>query len=215
MRKTRKIQLIKAAEVLFAEQGFHKTQIQDIAREAGVGIGTFYRYFADKEKLLEELFLDLVKKIQHRMSEEIYGLEKQTPIEQFSNVRRAFRVVIAGLVAEPALATTFFRDGLGVSVEMDGLIHRFKAGIIEDLKSAMKRAESIGLLKIERKDILIQALMGQVLAVTQEIVLHNSYDVEEAVDVCTRFTLGGLLSFASDDSYESLMPVFRLLLRPV
>src|SRR5580698_8486748 len=38
----------KAARKLFVERGYHATRPQDIAREAGLGHGTFYLHFPDK-----------------------------------------------------------------------------------------------------------------------------------------------------------------------
>lgn len=40
--------LKKAARRLFVERGYHATRPQDIAREAGLGHGTFYLHFPDK-----------------------------------------------------------------------------------------------------------------------------------------------------------------------
>lgn len=40
--------LKKAARQLFVERGYHATRPQDIAREAGLGHGTFYLHFPDK-----------------------------------------------------------------------------------------------------------------------------------------------------------------------
>ncbi|MDE3114757.1 MAG: TetR/AcrR family transcriptional regulator [Pseudomonadota bacterium] len=41
--------LRKAARKLFVERGYHATRPQDIAREAGLGHGTFYLHFPDKK----------------------------------------------------------------------------------------------------------------------------------------------------------------------
>ncbi len=38
----------KASRKLFVERGYHATRPQDIAREAGLGHGTFYLYYEDK-----------------------------------------------------------------------------------------------------------------------------------------------------------------------
>lgn len=45
--------LIAAARRLFAASGFDATTIADIAEAADLGFGTFYRYFDDKEAVLE------------------------------------------------------------------------------------------------------------------------------------------------------------------
>ena len=41
--------LLKAARSLFVSRGYHLTRPQDIARHAGLGHGTFYLYFANKQ----------------------------------------------------------------------------------------------------------------------------------------------------------------------
>jgi AcrR family transcriptional regulator len=46
--------IIGAARRIVAEQGV-EAQIQDVAREAGVGIGTVYRHFPNKDALMAEL----------------------------------------------------------------------------------------------------------------------------------------------------------------
>ncbi|MHB1397849.1 MAG: TetR/AcrR family transcriptional regulator [Trichloromonadaceae bacterium] len=46
--------IIRAAMELIAEQGFHGTPTSQIAQKAGTGVGTIYRYFKDKDELIEE-----------------------------------------------------------------------------------------------------------------------------------------------------------------
>src|SRR5690349_7732936 len=47
--------LLVAATELFAERGVDVT-LDDVARHAGVGVGTAYRRFANKEELIDALF---------------------------------------------------------------------------------------------------------------------------------------------------------------
>jgi AcrR family transcriptional regulator len=49
--------IIEAARELFAEHGFD-AQVDQIARRAGVGVGTVYRHFPNKEDLLQALIDD-------------------------------------------------------------------------------------------------------------------------------------------------------------
>ena len=46
----------QAAMELIAENGFHGSPTSMIAARACVGTGTIYRYFADKDKLIWEVF---------------------------------------------------------------------------------------------------------------------------------------------------------------
>lgn len=51
--------LLEAALELFAENGFHGAPTSLIAERAGVGVGTIYRYFKDKDELIGELHKQL------------------------------------------------------------------------------------------------------------------------------------------------------------
>ncbi len=50
--------ILDAAEEELAASGFHATRVQDVAKRAGVAVGTFYNYFETKEDVLVAL-LDL------------------------------------------------------------------------------------------------------------------------------------------------------------
>src|SRR5262245_33198928 len=52
----KKVQIMEAAEQLFAEKGFDGTPVRDIADKAGVNLAMISYYFGSKEKLLESLF---------------------------------------------------------------------------------------------------------------------------------------------------------------
>ena len=50
--------IMEAGLKIFSQKGFHKTKIEEIAQEAGIGKGTVYEYFAGKEQLFQEILED-------------------------------------------------------------------------------------------------------------------------------------------------------------
>ncbi|MCM3768357.1 TetR family transcriptional regulator [Neobacillus niacini] len=50
------MQIIDAAVVVIAENGYHQAQVSKIAKQAGVADGTIYLYFKNKEDILISLF---------------------------------------------------------------------------------------------------------------------------------------------------------------
>ena len=59
-RSIEKKQRIKDAAIkLMSEKGYHSTSSNEIAKEAGVSIGTFYSYYKDKKDLYKELVADI------------------------------------------------------------------------------------------------------------------------------------------------------------
>jgi AcrR family transcriptional regulator len=65
--------LLAAAREAFAEHGADAS-LEDIARRAGVGIGTLYRNFPTRRELFESVYADEVNEL-CRVAEEVGGLE--------------------------------------------------------------------------------------------------------------------------------------------
>jgi len=55
MKETKRRQIMMAAEALFRRGRFDEVTMDDVARKSGVGKGTLYRYFKDKEDLFFEV----------------------------------------------------------------------------------------------------------------------------------------------------------------
>ncbi len=51
----RRDQILTAAAECFARRGFHQTTMQDISGTAGISVGLIYRYFANKDAVIEEM----------------------------------------------------------------------------------------------------------------------------------------------------------------
>lgn len=62
-RNDKKDEIVRAALELIAEHGFHGAPMAMIAERAGVGAGTIYRYFENKDVLINELYRDLEERM--------------------------------------------------------------------------------------------------------------------------------------------------------
>ena len=65
----RRRRVIDATLELAAGGGFDGVQMRDVAAEAGVALGTVYRYFESKERLLLEANLEQVDALRERITE--------------------------------------------------------------------------------------------------------------------------------------------------
>ena len=54
-----RLRILAAARAVFRDRGVAAT-LNDVAKHAGLGVGTVYRRFADKEELVDALFADMV-----------------------------------------------------------------------------------------------------------------------------------------------------------
>jgi AcrR family transcriptional regulator len=88
--------VVMAAREAFGERGA-STSLEEIARRAGVGIGTLYRNFPNRQALLEAVYVDEVEDV-CRLASEFDGLEP------FEALRGWLHRVVGYLVTKQALA---------------------------------------------------------------------------------------------------------------
>ena len=53
----KKAEIFRCGKELFSSKGFKDTNISDITKMCGIAVGTFYNYYASKEKLFIEIYL--------------------------------------------------------------------------------------------------------------------------------------------------------------
>lgn len=94
--------IVEAAERLFAEQGYEGTTTHRIAREAGVSVGALYRYFADKEAVLKEVYRLEVTGMRARILEE-FGIVEIVGKDARQLVRTGLRLAFKIYSERPAL----------------------------------------------------------------------------------------------------------------
>ncbi|MFZ3588391.1 TetR/AcrR family transcriptional regulator [Bacillus sp. DJP31] len=67
-------QIIDAAVIVIAENGYHHAQVSKIAKTAGVADGTIYLYFKNKEDILVSLFEEKMGMFVENLENEISGI---------------------------------------------------------------------------------------------------------------------------------------------
>jgi TetR/AcrR family fatty acid metabolism transcriptional regulator len=79
-KKPKYKQIIDAAVIVIAENGYHQAQVSKIAKQAGVADGTIYLYFKNKEDILVSLFQEkmgiFIEKIEVEIRTEQSASEK-------------------------------------------------------------------------------------------------------------------------------------------
>ena len=68
--EARREEILDAAQRIFAERGYHETGIADIAAELGIGHGTFYRYFDNKQDIAAQVLERAIMEIAAALSDE-------------------------------------------------------------------------------------------------------------------------------------------------
>lgn len=69
--------ILSAASDVFAEHGYEKTSVREVARRSGISVGGIYLYFRNKE----ELYTGLMRSEMDDFLGRVEGLRKEPPLE--------------------------------------------------------------------------------------------------------------------------------------
>lgn len=126
--------LVQAAREVFAQQGLSAT-LEDIAKHAGIGVGTVYRNFASKKEIVETLYDAAVDAA---LADVQTALEIEDP---WLAIVTFFEVTAAHQAKDRGLCETFLRqDGFGPNEHV-------AEKLVETLSPLFERAGKAGVLR--------------------------------------------------------------------
>lgn len=105
--------LLAAARKLFVERGYHATRPQDVSREAGLGHGTFYLHFADKQ----DCFLAFADEARDELETHVKAFADGAP-----DLEQAIRRTLEGIYdygeKHPGVLTTAMSDSSVIATDV-------------------------------------------------------------------------------------------------
>ncbi|MGD8781371.1 MAG: TetR/AcrR family transcriptional regulator [Ignavibacteria bacterium] len=98
--------ILNAAITLFAEQGFHKTRISQIAEQANVAVGSIYLYFKNKDDIINKIF----EKLWQRLYLESKKIADNTLLQPSMKVDGMIDSIINIFTENPNLAILYVNE---------------------------------------------------------------------------------------------------------
>ncbi len=144
--------VLTAAREAFAEGG-EATSLEEIARRAGVGIGTLYRHFPNRQALLEALYVNEVEELS-RSADELDDLD---PWEALS---RWFEGLIGYLATKRALAAEL----TNYLTPDAALFQACRSSLFSAGEPLLKRAQEAGMV---RRDVDFSDVLQMVAAISK------------------------------------------------
>lgn len=129
--------ILEAAQELFAARGLAVT-LDDVARHAGVGVGTVYRRFANKEALIDALFDDKLAK----------ALEIARVANEHPDAWDGLVMWITG-ICEMFAADRALKAVMLSSVQGEQRADRARAEIMPQVLALLERAQAAGALRAD------------------------------------------------------------------
>jgi AcrR family transcriptional regulator len=149
--------IMEAAEVVFASEGI-EAPVDTIAEKAGVGVGTLYRHFPNKEKLCEAILIERLRGLTEDARAQAHAEDPAAAffgfLEHFVELGESKRDLIAAVM------------GAGLDFE------EAAATVKEDLRDAvgvlLRRAQEVGAARADVTPAAVVSLVGATCHVAAE-----------------------------------------------
>jgi AcrR family transcriptional regulator len=125
--------ILKAAETLFAGEGYHKSGMEQIADLAEVSVGTVYFYFKNKEDLLVQLLDAIGFQLRN-----LLGDEFRHESVSLEGIRRAGKVFFQEFcLKNPEKIAIIYRESVGQSSYVEARRKAIFDYLISDVRDAL------------------------------------------------------------------------------
>lgn len=143
-----------AALVLFAERGYDGTTVPMIAEEAKVGAGTIYRYFENKETLVNALFQKYIQEFSETLKDEF-------PFES-ANIREQFHHVFNKMIqfAKKNIHALKFIDSHSNTHHLDEISNQMFEEFLAFLRDVLEDGKKQGIISPLPTEALISIVYG-------------------------------------------------------
>lgn len=174
-------QLLRAAEARVRAGGFAALQIQTLAADAGLGVGTVYRYFRNRDGLAAEVFRRATER-------EVAALVKAltVPGSPVTRLHYGLSVFARRALRAPRLARALIADPVSPEVEAQRL--HYRRDYARHFRTLVEEGMETGLLPTQSAELSANALVGAVAESLAGPVAEHE-DESEAVEAVCRFCL--------------------------
>ncbi len=161
-------EIVKASLELIAEQGFHGAPMAMIAERAGVGAGTIYRYFENRDVLITELYREIEERMEQFLME---GYTTESPFRaRFLHLGTS---LLRYFVENPLIfryVEQFHNSPYGVAVRRDKLLGNREGGC-NVFKELFEQGMAQQVLKDFPLVILFDLAFGPIVTVARDHIL--------------------------------------------
>ena len=185
--------ILKAAETLFAQKGYHQTSIEEIADLAEVSTGSVYLYFKSKEDLLITMMQEIGHQLRKLLGDELKSADYS--FDSFKNIAFSFLRNFCG--SHPEWIAIFFRESVGQSLEVEEQRRQLFSKLTDDIKDAFVQiSREQGIAPVD--DFTPELVAVSIVGVYERIACHyflwqdQPGDVEDIARRSVSFMLGGI-----------------------
>jgi len=188
--KNKERAIIKAAKEVFAERGFQKASIRDIAKIAGIATGTFYLYFKNKEGFFEALVEEMYEELLAHIKE-----ERKKTSDTLGKLGASMDACVDLFIKERSLAKLMLIQVPNASPLINNRLSALQDGLVQLILEDLNEAVAENLIPPQNTQVAALALVGGFYALLISWLKDdNPFDLVSATKYLFHYNMYGLTS---------------------
>ncbi|WP_075620154.1 TetR/AcrR family transcriptional regulator [Paenisporosarcina indica] len=182
-------QIIDAAVVVIAENGYHQAQVAKIAKQAGVADGTIYLYFKNKEDILISVFEEKMGLFVENLKE-IINDEISTSDKLLKMVENHFRVLATDHHLAIVTQLELRQSNKEIRLRINGVLKEYLTLLDDILLEGLENGEFDEYLDIRLARHMVFGTIDE--TITTWVMNEQKYDLLQLAPKVHKLLLSGM-----------------------
>jgi len=155
MATERRAEIRRAAAAVFAEHGFDRASIRDVAKAAGSSLAGLYHHFRGKDEILFAIQHDAFETLLDRHAEALAGVQ-----EPEDKLRRVIEVHVAFFAADIARMKVMSRESETLTGEYADQVRELRRRYVRLVRGILEELQRAGRLRDLDPGVAVFVLFG-------------------------------------------------------
>lgn len=182
-------QIIDAAVIVIAENGYHQAQVSKIAKQAGVADGTIYLYFKNKEDILISVFEDKMALFTGKLHE-ILESERSASEKLQLMIENHFQVLSSDFKLAIVTQLELRQSNHDLRMRINGVLKEYLVLLDVILKEGMEGGEFDNEMDIRLARQMVFGTMDE--TITTWVMNEHKYDLMKLAPRVHRLLMKGI-----------------------
>lgn len=174
--------IIQAARRVFSEKGYHKAQISDIVKEAGISTGSVYAHFRDKLDLFEQISRENLENLRTRLKELRQTTQPGDVRERIQRWKQTYAAFFDYVDANPEQILMIVRGGFGVDEDHDASLWEYFNLFASDIAEDFRKWQQLGFIKVGNAHLMGHIVIGMSMHVAHSYLVDKQFTRNEAIN---------------------------------
>ena len=189
-QKKRRIEILESAETIFSSAGFHKADMNEIAKQAKIAKGTVYLYYPSKKELFIAVIKDGLESLSKNITIEVEKIE-----DSVGKIKKAISTYMLFFRDHQALYRILLHPDLELMDDIVETMKSVKLSKLPQITETIQKGIEDGQIRKVDEEAVSYMILGMIdLLLFQWLSNPNKEPIEKKIEQINEVLFKGILN---------------------